>query len=547
MRTRRRTPLFGLAALCALPVAHHLSRQTLLEPYVEVELARVEEVHHLLDNFAEQVWPGWSDYRDAVLQLQFPNMLSLLISPRDNAPPLYLRVPGREVAMKRVYVDSHSVRGGDVKPPLLVGGAGGHMVMLRLWEHELTKNDVRSPLEDTLRFQSESQILVYAHELFHVFQFGQRSNTQRSISNRATPERNDSTQRQRLEAMLEHFVPPPIHLIDRDYAVFKEVEASALLEAYREKDDARALERLKEFLIARSLRHKTMPEQAIARERETSLFESTALYAQLSLVRMVTEGYAPVISQGKDPYFFNYRYVDEYIQHWMIDKLESFSGDTFDKDNVRYHMGVIQCHLLDRFRVDWKHGLFKNGGNLDDLLSNVVVMLPGDSARIRERLRHAYDIDALEAKHGPAIQARDGALDLVEGRTGTTFILDFTLTGSPPKDIVPYGEVISEEYISVFPDGIELIEHGDIRFSGQQSPMCQPWAYWVEWIDTEPSPDARAYSIQFESRDGDVLKNVTLTTRGFTLIAPDVRLIEKQDEVRIILRTKYGTREAQRR
>ncbi len=70
--------LFIFVTLGTVPI--HAERNP--DRYLEVELKRIEEAYRLLDRFAEKIWPGWDNFNDIEIRVEFPNNVQLMINPR---------------------------------------------------------------------------------------------------------------------------------------------------------------------------------------------------------------------------------------------------------------------------------------------------------------------------------------------------------------------------------------------------------------------------------------------------------------------------------
>ena len=71
-----------------------------LEPYIEAELFRLEETYRILDRYAEELWPGWTEYAKIPIKVNFPNGVILLVTRQA------VRQPGEDRLLRnRQHID----------------------------------------------------------------------------------------------------------------------------------------------------------------------------------------------------------------------------------------------------------------------------------------------------------------------------------------------------------------------------------------------------------------------------------------------------------
>ncbi len=74
--------------------------KTTIEPYQEIELQRLEETYAVLERFAADVWPGWTNFLEPEFQVQFPNLVFLIVGPRTTVPDELRIAAGLEARYK---------------------------------------------------------------------------------------------------------------------------------------------------------------------------------------------------------------------------------------------------------------------------------------------------------------------------------------------------------------------------------------------------------------------------------------------------------------
>jgi hypothetical protein len=370
-----------------------------LEPYIEAELFRLEETYRILDRYAKELWPGWTNYARIPVKVNFPNGVVLLVTP-SKAQPGFERIKGRAVCGKEIFVNRQNQTSVEVRPPLFAQmGRGGAAIELNMSEPDLPpleaersaalearlKEESRPETSFNLasRGDSDSHILMYIHEHFH----GHQSRFPQFQG--ALPG----------DALLGRFK------VTAEYAAWAHIEGLALRRAYLESQDAAAIDLLKDFLVAREIKHALMPRGTAAAEARISLVEGTPSYVSLKAAMLLRDpSDKPGIDRSKDPFFYNYAYVDGYIDNIMRKGLDFAVSWTEDKRGKYYLYGAYQCFLLDRFVPGWKKGFLEKEKNLDSAMADLLKISEGEKETIKRRLPARYGYDEILAFHENALK-----------------------------------------------------------------------------------------------------------------------------------------------
>lgn len=374
-----------------------------LEPYIEAELFRLEETFRILDRYAKELWPGWTNYLKIPIKVNFPNGVVLLVTP-SGAQPGFERIKGRVVSGKRVFVNRQNQTSLEVRPPLFAQmGRGGAAIELNMSEPDLPSLEAErsAALETQLKDESrpeapfdlaplgdsDSHILMYVHEHFH----GHQSRFPQFQA--ALPG----------DALLRRFE------VTAEYAAWSHIEGLALRRAYLESQDAAALDILKDFAVAREIKHALMPRGTAPAEARISLGEGTPSYVSLKTAMLLRDASnKPGIDRSKDPYFYNYAYVDGYIDNIMRKGLDFAASLTEDKRGRYYFYGAYQCFLLDRFAPGWKRDFFESERTLDSVMSGLLKISAAEKEEIKRRLPTRYGYDEILAFHESALKSKKG-------------------------------------------------------------------------------------------------------------------------------------------
>ena len=123
---------------CLLFCSVSSSAEQSLEPYITIELVRIAETYRLLDRFAEEIWPGWNNFKDVEIQIHFPNDLYLLVTPKKDVPEGYKQIPEYTIYGKSVYLNREAEKADAPRPPLIgARGRGGLLIRIDLAALEL--------------------------------------------------------------------------------------------------------------------------------------------------------------------------------------------------------------------------------------------------------------------------------------------------------------------------------------------------------------------------------------------------------------------------
>ena len=92
----------------------------------------------------------------------------------------------------------------------------------------------------------------------------------------------------------------------------------------------------------------------------------------------------------------------------------------------------------------------------------------------------------------------------------------------------------------MYPHGIRKYTSGQVEITSADTLLYSPVFHQLEWVDEETKKGDKGYDISFAKKDNDIYKNVVFKTKGFTLKAPEVQIIEdkEKNEVRIDILTK---------
>lgn len=493
-----------------------------LPDYLKIDLKRLEETWHVLDQFADKIWPGWKGYQDVPFRFQYPNYVQMLVghpSPTDG----FELVAGVDVRGKQVYLDRRQEIPIEIKPPLSGGGGiipFGKDTQVQIVDLHMTlvgkeavqAEDGLAPGRKTAEarsFSSENQILINIHELFHCFQ--------------------KTVYRYRFGNLMFN--------TDANYATYAEVEGLALEDAYLEPEEADVRAALQDFLAARMLKRRSMTEAERNQESEDDLMEGTAVDAETMALELMKTGFKPLISAGDDPSYGGFRDPDRYLKD-KLDMLKNSRTVTMDSRGKCYPYGCFQALLLTRLFPGWQATFFQSGKFLDQVLQERLGLTEADIQRVASGLKDRYPLGEISARHSLVIEARDKALAMIEKRRGRTYVVNF-------KPLLEYvtpkgrGESYTLGLVNIFPEGIESIRLRDVSFRGERSPMVWDQLYYAKWVDSKARPRGKGYTIKYSRKEGeDIYYNAEFKTGGFVLLAPKIQIREHANFVKVTILAK---------
>jgi hypothetical protein len=206
------------------------------------------------------------------------------------------------------------------------------------------------------------------------------------------------------DALLQRFE------VNAEYAAWTHIEGLALRRAYLESQDAAALDLLKDFIVAREIKRAYMPRGTAPAEARISLVEGTASYVSLKAAMLLRDtSDKPGVDRSKDPFFYDYAYVDGYIDNIMRKGMDFAASLTEDKKGRFYFYGAYQCFLLDRFAPGWKRGFLEKEKNLDSAMAGLLKISAAEKEEIKRRLPARYGYDEILAFHENALKSKKGA------------------------------------------------------------------------------------------------------------------------------------------
>ncbi len=489
-----------------------------LPPAVVGELKALEETYVLLDQVADKVWPGWTGYRDWPFKFEFENGLRVLVG-HPNPPKEFEVVQGLRIGGTAVAVDRTRVTALPLNGPFAGGGglgsfgmtaAGGRVEVINI-SLRMVRPGEAAKLAETGGVTTENKVLVYLHELFHEFQTKFSRTTYGNLRYNA----------------------------DVDYATWSNIEGLALQRAYAEPDAAAARERVKDFLVARALKRRSMTEQQRNQESSDDVLEGTANYAMVRALEVIKAGgFRPKLTTAEDPNYHGFADAESLLADYR-NRLKKAASQHEDPKSKCYDYGCFQALMCERLVPGWQAKVEKDGF-IDATMSAAMPIGDEERLSIEQRLKTDYPYADVRSDAAKFTDARDAAWAQLKDRKGRTYILDF-------KTISQYVVTLAETkgtyrlgLVTMYPTAYPGFKLDEIELSPTSVGAVVDQLYYVKVVDTAAGTRQRPYEIAGARQADGTWLNATVTTPLFTLKAPKLRIKETATRVKIQVLARVG-------
>lgn len=487
-----------------------LEESAKLPSAVMTTLNRLQETYHVLDAVSEKIWPEWTNYKDFPFLFEFENNLRVLVG-HPNPPEDFELVPYVDVHGKKVYVDKSKVVPVELEEPL--SGGGGILPYGQTEDGKtiLTvsislKRHVPGKEEPEEEYRTESQIILYIHELFHCFQ----------------------SDHVRIGYGNLRYNP------DANYALYSEIEGLALQKAYMEEDSEKAKEFLKDFILARELKRQSMTDMQQKQESSDDVREGTAVYSEVMALKSIRGGFDPALSGEQDPYYNGFKDLDDLMAKYT-DQMDESIHEVFDPKMKCYNYGCYQALLLQRLFPGWQEPFATEPRFLDEEIRKRVPISEDEKENIRERFETLYNLQEIKARTGKIIRERDAAYKEYKNWCGKSYIVSFkeirefvSSRIDEKKDMHKLG------LIYIYPEGIGSFDVDEVSLESGNFPAVIDQLYYIKFVDSDWKNRKEPVDLDYENKQsGGIFTGVTLKTPFFTLKAPKIRIKDKGNRYKI--------------
>lgn len=490
-----------------------------LDPRIIAELETIRESIALMDKFAGAIWPDWTEYRELSYSMIFPNRTKLLVTDEKRLPAAYKLMDISMPGGKKVYVNRSKEIPGRLDPFAGYRAGGDFNGVGITFTGNVNPGKDESPnakeMNESEAVNRFGRMMTYVHEAFHVLQAkrGLQAQMKGLMKNLVMPDRS--------------YVPTLA------FSLHSEIEGEALIKALAEDNNANALGYFKDFLVARELKLKEMPASAAAFDARNTRAEGSASYAALKMAMLVRDAdLARKSAEAKNPMSATLARAGEYLNREMRGVIDNLKGNTFDVFQKHYIYGAYWCFLMDRFSPSWKQGLFENDRLLDEATADFLKMTEVEKTEVAERLKTDFDYEKIKARHQQIIVQYDESISSVEKRKGRVFLIDLN-HAQRSVDINPR-QFIFYKGNQLYPRGLFGFVFGSLKLKSEETPMrLNMKKNQLEWIDADAKPGQKGYDLKYQSQEGDLYKDVTLTTKGFSMTAKAIKLADDGNTVKI--------------
>jgi hypothetical protein len=386
----RRGCLFAVAAVlavfCLLEIlfaggsnAYLAARNETAERLSELDKARLLEAAHLMDTFADSLWPGWRQadiplivYTDKFAFLvgypdpaagwkTFPGNAShgrqweIVSGDTFDGDPYYrqaLPTPGDSPQAFTVAIADRWVASVPSREWLETGMGNEFVQGIPAGLRPLIPNRFAARMFLSVTGGTDLYECMIAHETFHAFE---------GVANAprlAAAETVFQTDQSRYPWGDDSF--------RNDW----QTELDLLADAVQAKSTEDAAGLARQFLKVRDARRAAagLDADLINMERLKEWEEGLAKYTELAIWQMGAEdAYHPVAALAADTGFHQYKNIDG-IWNQQIDQIRRMAGG--EGDLRFYYSGLAQAILLDRLAPGWRTDGILTGGFLEELLRN---------------------------------------------------------------------------------------------------------------------------------------------------------------------------------
>lgn len=420
--------MLSVPFLLGLLAAQAASPQIQVDPLLVVQ---ADEVWGLIGRKDNPVWPGW-DARRTPLLIYFPGKQDLLIN-HPNPPEGFVRYAGplRSKAGEIYLRDGKTTFDRDGQnTSTRVNGVETLVVAdtlstRRQWAEGLASSIVAEPARadeivgNNLTPNPYAQMLMFAHEAFHVYQ------------------RRRAPAKAPIESAL--FEYPSLSVENN---VGDALEADALAAALRAKDDAGLRRHALEWLVARLDRRRSLPASSAAYEDACEFNEGLAKYVEYRALQML-DGHRPAremwLIQGFHGYGDLTRERDRMVRQMQgyMNGTNVVNDDLYGASPVRFRLyfsGMAIGALLDRLGAKWHDAIFAPSASLTSLAQQALHSTPQELTEARTRIRTGNRYEELTREKSKL--ANDGAQHIASVLRGFDtapgeLVIDFSALKNP--------------------------------------------------------------------------------------------------------------------
>ena len=519
----RRISIVIICLINILLISTALS-QSILPEALQMDLKRVEETWRILDKYSEQVWPGWKNYSEVPFRIDYPNGLSLQIGEPKKIDKFKL-VDGITLRGKKIYLDSTKLNSLILTPRLYFAGGGAGGGAGKKFEMNIRRGLITSEQEKDadsiikslgnstwpkdIVYSTDQSIVLLTHELFHCF------------TNFAPI----------------YYSTDTLFMSDINYAVYAEIEGELLEKAAFESDSTKVKYYLKESLIARQAKRRSMTGRQQEYESDQEKGEGTATYAEYRILQLLKNGYSLGLSQNEDPIYYGFRYCD-FFSAYKLKTFHDFRKDPIVVTGRNYGNGFFKCLILDKLMPEWKKGFFEDKKSFDQLIARLVDLKVEEQPALLNAIKGEYQYDGLIRRHSPVIAQRDSIIKYFQKPGMKYYAINIKgMSQMPIPDITSSGSHYYARFRIYYLPGITKVQVGDMICDSKGIAVCydiQTNSIILPDVDSQNS--GHNYELKYNRQNADSsYSNVTVTSKSYTLHATKLRIVESPNRIEFMI------------
>ncbi|MCB9211266.1 MAG: hypothetical protein H6609_18005 [Ignavibacteriales bacterium] len=474
-----------------------------LPEYVLVDINKIVFTYALLDSVSDSVFIGWNNFREVPISISYENGLEILIG----FPELqgnYFNCESLIINGKSIFVDTSNVTELVLDNYSILTGAAspiGNANKKTIWGLHLRSHRISNSEQDQIYNSIDMEISTLIHELTHSLQ----------------------------QSLKLQFKSPNFNFdTNLDYVIFSTLEGLALKKAYIAKDSKSKKELLRDFLIFRKEKRKSMDSLSILSESHAEFTEGMAVYAE----RRVNE-----ILQNNKNIFENLKqkYKMPKALFNRLTELEDYLDSLFEKQiyesyNSRtkvYFYGYVQAKLCnDLYGTTAKWYIDKNYSYYDAIIQSNLYR----DENLIETLKNEYNYTEVYNYHYPIIHSRDSIIHIINNQIGIKYILNFKpmekMIFSLLEKNFPYMKYNNEYYLD---KNIGEIKFDKIKINFHTSLSKILELYKLELF----SKSKNDYEFDYSKKENNIYYGVKIKTPIFDLEAPKINITEDDKSILI--------------
>lgn len=470
-----------------------------LPDYVHYDLNKIAFTYALLDNISDSVFVGWNNFREVPIRISYENGLRILIG----FPELqgnYFNCESSIIEGKSIFVDTSNVTELVLdNHSILTGGASpiGKANKATIWGLNLRSHRVSNSEQDQIYNSIDMEISTLIHELTHALQ----------------------------QTLKLQFKSPNFNFdTNLDYVIFSTLEGLALKKAYLTEDSKNKNEFLRDFLIFRKEKRKSMDSLSAVSESHVEFIEGMAVYAERK-VHEILQNNKNIFENLKKKFnlpktlFYKLTELEDYLDSLF----EKQIYESYNSQSKVYFYGYVQAKLCnDLFGTTFLWYVNENYNYYDAIIQTN--LSPAESsAKPLETLKKEFNYTNVYNHHYPIIQSRDSVIHIINNQLGQKYILNFKpinrMIFSLLEKNFPTMKYNNEYYLNK--------NIGEIKFDKIKINLKTNLSKILELYKLELfSENKNNYEFDYLDKEDDIFYGVKMKTSIFDLEAPKIKIIE---------------------